>query len=135
MRSVLLAGCWVFAAATAATLRPQAELRCEAHGSGPLLDCTVRLRDGANGAPLQGAQVTLGATMPSMPMAHSVKPMPAGPTGTPGEYRATLELEMLGVWAVQIDIAGPVRERIVRALRVEDCPDGKRCPVPPARAR
>jgi hypothetical protein len=135
MKLVLLAGCFFVAAATAATPRPQADLRCEAHGTGPLLDCTVRLRDGASGAPLQGAQLTLGATMPSMPMAHSVKPMPAAPTGTPGEYRATLELEMLGIWAVQIDIATPVRDRIVRPLRVEDCPDGRRCPVPPARSR
>lgn len=135
MKNVLLVGGLFAAGALAATPRPQAELRCEAHGTGPLLDCTVRLRDAASGAPLQGAQVSLSATMPSMPMAHSVKPMPAAPTTTPGEYRATLELEMLGIWAVQIDITAPVRDRIVRPLRVEDCPDGKRCPVPPARSR
>jgi hypothetical protein len=116
-----------------APARPATELRCASHGQGPLLDCTVRLRSAA-GAALDGAQVTLGATMPSMPMAHSVKPVPAKPTGQPGEYRGTLELEMLGVWAVQVDIAGPVRDRVVRPLANDECQPAMPCSAAPARA-
>lgn len=119
------------AAAAQAPARPATELRCESHGDGPLLDCTVKLR-AASGAPLDGARVTLGANMPSMPMAHSVKPIPARPTGQPGEYRGTLALEMLGVWAVQVDIAGPARDRVVRPLAVVDCQAPARCPAGPA---
>ena len=116
------------AAGAAAAPRPQVDLQCEAFGMGPQLECTVRLR--ASGAPLVGAQVTLGASMPSMPMAHTVKPAAAAPTGQPGEYRGRLELQMTGVWAVQVDVAGPVRDRVVRPLRIDDCEDDRRCPVP-----
>ena len=115
--------------AVAAAPRPQVDLQCEAFGMGPQLECTVRLR--ASGAPLVGAQVTLGASMPSMPMAHTVKPAAAAaPTGQPGEYRGRLELQMTGVWAVQVDVAGPLRDRVVRPLRIDDCEGDRRCPVP-----
>ena len=113
----------------AAAPRPQVDLQCEAFGIGPQLECTVRLR--LSGAPLAGAQVTLGASMPSMPMAHTVKPAAALPTGQPGEYRGRLELQMNGVWAVQVDVAGPVRDRVVRPLHIDDCDGDRRCPVPP----
>jgi hypothetical protein len=118
--------------AAAAAPRPQVELACVAHGMGPQLDCTVRVA--RDGKPLDGLQVTLGATMPSMPMAHSVKPSTAQPTGRAGEYRGTLGLEMLGAWAVQVDLAGPVRDRVVRTLAVDECEGDKRCPVAPAAA-
>jgi hypothetical protein len=108
--------------------RVQADLTCVMAGASLEIDCTVRLRRG--GQPLDGAQVTLGATMPSMPMAHSVRPAPAKPTGrTPGEYLGRLDLEMTGVWAVQIDVSGPTRDRIVRRIRLEDCPQDRRCEV------
>lgn len=114
----------------AATPRPEVDLQCVVFGMGPQLECTVRLR--AGGAPLAGAQVTLGASMPSMPMAHTVQPAAATPTGRPGEYRGRLALEMNGVWAVQIDVAGPARDRVVRPLRIDDCEGERRCPAPPA---
>lgn len=124
-----LAALLLAAEAAVAAPRPEVELRCVAFGMGPQLECTVRLRSA--GAPLSGAKVTLGASMPSMPMAHTVKPAIAAPTSNPGEYRGRVELEMNGVWAVQVDIAGPVRERVVRPLRIEDCDGDQRCPVGP----
>ncbi len=130
-----LACCVALLASTSAALaapRPEVDLQCVAHGSGPLLECTARVATG--GAPLAGARLTLGATMPSMPMAHTVKPVPATATGRPGEYRGTLQLEMNGDWAVQVDLAGPPRDRVVRVLRVDECPGDQRCPVAPARA-
>lgn len=125
--------CWLAVGPALAAPRPAVDLQCVAFGAGPQLECTVRLR-ATDGAPLSGASVTLGATMPSMPMAHSVKPTTAAPSGQPGEYRGLLQLEMHGVWAVQVDIAGPVRDRVVRPLRVNECADGRRCPIEPASA-
>lgn len=118
----------------AAAPRPSVDLQCVAFGMGPQLECTVRLRQ-AGGQPLVGATVTLGATMPSMPMAHQVRPAVAAPTATPGEYRGRLELEMSGVWAVQVDITGPVRERVARSLQIDECDGDRRCPVPPVAAQ
>jgi hypothetical protein len=48
-----------------------------------------------------------------MPMAHQVKPVRAKPGGAPGEYRARLELEMSGEWAVKLRLAGPMRDQLI----------------------
>ncbi len=118
--------------AAAQAARAKVNLRCDAVAIGPTLDCVVQLA-ARDGKPLDGAQVMLGASMPSMPMAHRVKPTVAAPTGEPGEYRGRLELEMSGVWALQIDIHGPLRDRAVMRLQAEECPEGqKRCAVRPA---
>jgi hypothetical protein len=55
----------------------------------------------------------MSADMPSMPMAHNVKPVKAQAGQAPGEYRAKLDLEMLGVWAVKLRLAGPVRDQLI----------------------
>lgn len=128
---VVVLGIALAGAAHAAAERAAVELRCESFGNGPQLECVARLRS-ADGAPLQGAKVTLGATMPSMPMAHSVAPAAAAPTGQPGEYRGLLRLEMPGVWAVQVDVAGPLRDRAVRSLRVDACAAQQRCVAGPS---
>jgi branched-chain amino acid transport system permease protein len=118
--------------AQAAPPRVSATLHCVSYGVGPLLECTVQLRRA--GQPLSDAQVKLGAHMPSMPMAHSVKPVAAAATATAGEYRGVLELEMEGVWAVAIDVSGKdLRDRIVMPVSVGDCETNKRCVAPPAR--
>ncbi len=112
--------------------RPQAELQCVSYGMGPMLECTVDLKR-RDGTPLEGAQLTLGALMPSMPMAHTVKPVKAAPTGKPGQYRGTMELEMLGVWAVEMDISGPMRDKLARNLVVQECKGHDRCPAAAAK--
>jgi len=106
--------------------RPQVALKCVSYGMGPMLECVVDLKR-REGTALDGAQMSLGALMPSMPMAHTIKPMKATPTGVPGQYKATLELEMLGVWAVNVDIEGPVREKVSRNLVVHECESNARC--------
>jgi hypothetical protein len=89
----------------------EARLHCKPAGSELTYDCLIRLTRG--GEPLGGAQVTVGADMPSMPMAHNVKPSKAKPGKKPGEYRARLDLEMTGEWAVKLRLAGPVRDQLV----------------------
>lgn len=112
--------------------RPAVALQCVSYGTGPMLECVVDVKR-AGGVPLEGAQLTLGAIMPSMPMAHTIKPMKAAPTGVPGQYKATLELEMLGVWAVDVDISGPLREKVSRNLLVHECQGNDRCAATPAK--
>lgn len=124
---VLLGACALSAAAQ--STRAKVDLRCEAVGRGPTLEC-VTLIAATDGKPIDGAQVQLGATMPSMAMAHHVKTVTAAPTGKPGEYRGTLVLEMSGVWAVQIDVAGPLRDRAVVRVQADECKaNEKRCAV------
>jgi hypothetical protein len=90
---------------------PQASLDCKATGEDFVYECSVMLKRG--GQPLQGAEVTVGADMPSMPMAHNVRPAKARPGTKPGEYKVRLELEMLGEWAVKLRLAGPVRDQLI----------------------
>ncbi|MFY9315480.1 MAG: FixH family protein [Burkholderiales bacterium] len=89
----------------------QGELACKPLPTDFVYDCTIRLarRD----QPLAGASVTVGADMPSMPMAHNVKPVKAAPGKAPGEYQAKLELQMLGEWAVRLRLRGPVNDQLV----------------------
>lgn len=117
-------------AAVGQPVRPQVDMACVAYGSGPQLECTLQVSRGA--VPADGLKVVLGATMPSMPMAHSVKPAAAAPTGRPGQYRGVLALEMNGHWNVLADLSGPLRERVVRTFAVDECEGEPRCPVAPA---
>jgi hypothetical protein len=95
----------------AASAQTRADMQCKATGKDLIYDCVIRLARG--GEPVNGAQLTVGADMPSMPMAHSVKPVKARPGKGPGEYRVRLDLEMQGEWAVKLRLAGPVRDQLV----------------------
>ena len=91
--------------------RVQAALDCRFTGTDFVYDCVIRLERG--GAPLAGVQITVGADMPSMPMAHNVKPVKATPGRDAGTYEARLDLEMTGEWAVKLRLSGPVRDQLV----------------------
>ena len=90
---------------------PKAELACKSTGTDFVYDCTIRLARA--GKPLEGAKVTVGADMPSMPMAHNVRPQRAKSGTKPGEYTVRLDLEMLGEWAVKLRIGGPVKDQLI----------------------
>ena len=63
--------------------------------------------------------------------AEAVPRLPDGPISRPpqaGTYQARLTLEIHGDWAVQLNLSGPLRDRVLTTLRFE--PDK----VSPARA-
>ena len=103
--------CLILAAPSALAQSVQAELGCTPTATDFVYDCRIRLARG--GQPLSGVEITVGADMPSMPMAHNVRPVKARPGKLPGEYRAKLDLEMLGEWAVKLRLAGPVRDQLI----------------------
>ena len=95
----------------ASAQRAHAELRCLPTKTDFIYDCTIKLA--RNGQPLPGAEISVGADMPSMPMAHNVKPVKAKPGKAPGEYQAQLDLEMLGEWAVKLRLGGPLKDQLI----------------------
>ena len=106
---------------------PRGELACMSTGTAFVYDCTLRLTRG--GKPLEGVQVTVGADMPAMPMAHNVKPQKARPGTRPGEYLVRLDLEMLGEWAIRFRLRGPVRDQLILHYDFDDkgaVPAGRR---------
>ena len=94
------------------------DLACKSTGTDFVYDCTIRLTRA--GKPLAGAKVTVGADMPSMPMAHNIRPQQAKPGTKPGEYTVRLDLEMLGEWAVKLRIGGPVRDQLILHYEFDD---------------
>lgn len=121
----------VAVSAAAAQARAKADVSCRPAADAALrYDCTIRLTDARSGAPLAGATLTIGAEMPSMPMAHNIRPLKAMPTAEPGVYNVRLELEMHGDWALRIDVAAPMRDRVIVPLRFDD-----NAVRPPARSR
>lgn len=110
-------GCAVAAAAE----RVKADVSCQPGPKFLQYDCTIKLTNARTGAPLTKADLTVGAAMPSMPMAHNVRPVKATPIETPGTFRARIELEMHGDWTLQLDVAGgDVHDRVIKILHLED---------------
>lgn len=108
MRVLLLLCALVPAVGMAQT---RADMQCKAAGKDLIYNCTIRLARADQ--PVEGAQLTVAATMPSMPDAHAVKPVKARPGKGPGEYLVRLDLDMQGDWDVKLRLSGPVRDQVV----------------------
>jgi YtkA-like protein len=101
-------------------VRAKAAVTCVSAGQVLEYDCTIRLANARSGEPLSGLTVSVGADMPSMPGMHNVRPVKATEQAEKGVYQVRLELEMHGDWAVQIDLRGAVRDRVIATLRFEE---------------
>lgn len=109
--SVLIAG------AARAADRAEAEVTCLPTRDKLVYDCLVRLTNLQSKAVVTGAEVMVSADMPSMPMAHNVRPVSAAPiSGEPGVYGFRLHLEMQGEWALKIGVNKPFRDLVIRVL-------------------
>jgi hypothetical protein len=100
--------------------RARATVTCKAAAEKFAYDCIFKLTNARTGAALDNARVTIGADMPTMPMAHNVRPVTATATGAPGEYQARVTLEMYGDWAVRLTIAGALRDQLVEILNFSE---------------
>jgi hypothetical protein len=120
IRSILAAAIAGFGATAAlAADRASAVIECKATPEALVYDCLIRVNNARTSAPLDGATVTVGADMPSMPMSHNVRPVIAKATGRPGEYQARLALEMHGDWALRLTVTGPLRDQLVAVKRFD----------------
>jgi len=118
--------------ADAAGIRAKADVTCQPAADKLQYDCIIRLTNSRTNEPLTGATLTVGADMPSMPMMHNVRPVKATPGEGPGTYQVRLTLEMHGDWALQLNLSGPLRDRVVTIIRFD--PD-RATPAPPPRAQ
>jgi hypothetical protein len=126
-------GLSLLSAETHAQVRAKADITCKQAG-GPLqYDCVVKLIDARSNAPLTGVTLSIGADMPSMPGIHHLRPAQAAEDAEKGTYRARLVLDMHGEWALQLNLLGPVRDRVVTLLRFEGAEVTK--PKPGERSR
>ena len=107
------------AGSTLAQVRTKADVACRPAAATLQYDCTIMLTNLRTNEPLTGVTLTVGADMPSMPMMHNVRPVKAVPGQTPGTYQARLALEMHGDWALQLNLSGPLRDRVVSTMRFD----------------
>ncbi len=118
MRRVAVAACLavLVSVASAQVPRLRVDLGCQPTEASLVFLCTVDVADPA-GKAVEGVEVTLSADMPSMPMAHNVRPVKAEPVaGRPGRYQARITLEMTGEWAVRLRFDAPRPDVVVRKL-------------------
>ena len=108
----------VLSSAASAGERAKADVDCKATDEKLVYDCMIMLMNKKSGDPIPGAKIVVKADMPSMPMAHNAPPVNAKAMGKPGNYHARLKLEMHGEWALTIDVSGPLRDRLVKKLRL-----------------
>jgi hypothetical protein len=105
--------------AVAANVRAKADVTCRPASDKLVYDCLIKLTNSRTGEPLTGIMLTVGADMPSMPMAHNVRPVKATPGHAAGEYHIRIALEMHGDWALQLDLSGAVHDRVMTMMRFE----------------
>jgi len=96
--------------------RVKAHVKCEKTDIKFEYDCQIMLMGKKSGKPIEGAEFETSADMPSMAMAHNVKPVMAIPGKKPGTYHVRIQLEMYGEWALKIDLKEPMRDRLIHKM-------------------
>ena len=90
---------------------------CMTHEQALTYMCKVNLSH--HGEPATDVGISVSAVMPSMPMAHNIKPVLAIPVAdVPGQYMFVLELEMKGTWRLVYNITRPFVDRLHETLMV-----------------
>ncbi len=100
--------------------RAKALVQCEKTDIRLVYDCLIMLMGKKSGKPMEGAKFEVGADMPSMPMAHNVKPVMAMPGKKPGTYHVRIQLKMYGEWALKIDLKEPMRDLLIHKMHFGD---------------
>ena len=115
-RALLVTGLGLLPMLAAAGERKAAEVECKPTEQKLVYNCMITLKGKKSGTPIADAEFMVSAAMPSMPGVHNVRPVPAEPHGMPGMYRARLQFEMTGEWALKLDFTKPSRDRLIRKL-------------------
>jgi hypothetical protein len=101
-----------FTALNAAAIKT--ETNCEKTDVRLQFDCLVIMKQGDDY--INNAEVLVGADMPSMPMAHNVKPVSIEKSDNDGEYYFVIQLEMSGEWKFIYNFIKPKRDKVFEKL-------------------
>ena len=112
-----------------AQVRARADIACTSAPQALQYDCIIKLANSRTNEPLTGLTLTIGADMPSMAGAHNLRPVSATEDSGKGTYRARIILEMHGDWALQLNLSGSIRDRVVKMLRFEGDRVGEAAPA------
>ena len=105
------------AIALSANERPMVNVECKPTDEKLIFECTFDVMGKKSHQPIEGAAFKVNADMPTMPLAHNVRPIRPDPVdGTPGRYEGRLELEMLGEWVIKMTFDKPVRDIVIEKV-------------------
>ena len=105
------------AIALPASERPMVNVECKPTDEKLIFECTFDVMGKKSHQPIEGAAFKVNADMPTMPLAHNVRPIRPDPVdGTPGRYEGRLELEMLGEWVIKMTFDKPVRDIVIEKV-------------------
>ncbi len=96
--------------------RAMADVECTPTEQKLVYDCMIHLMGKKSKANLVGASIKIKADMPTMPMAHNVRPVEVEPMAKPGMYKARIQLEMHGEWVLRMEIGGPTRDLLIKKV-------------------
>ena len=101
--------------------RPMVKVECAPTDEKLVFHCTFDVMGRKSHQPIEGAAFKVNADMPTMPLAHNVRPMRPEPVaGKAGTYEGKIELEMLGEWALKLTFDAPVRDIVIEKLTFGD---------------
>ena len=97
--------------------RPMVKVGCEPTDEKLVFHCAFDVMGKKSHDPIEDAAFKVNADMPTMPLAHNVRPIRPEPVaGAPGRYEGRLELEMLGEWAIRMTFDQPVRDIVIEKV-------------------
>ena len=97
--------------------RPEVDVNCKPTKEKYVYHCMFDVTGKKSQEPIKAAIFRVNANMPTMPMAHNVKPIEPVPIPEkPGTYHGNLQLEMMGEWTLKMTFKKPVRDVVVRKL-------------------
>ena len=109
------------AIALAAGERPMVKVECKPTEDKLVFHCTFEVMGKKSHEPIEGAAFKVNADMPTMPLAHNVRPIRPEPVaGTPGRYEGKIEVEMLGEWTIKMTFDEPVRDIVIEKVTFGD---------------
>lgn len=107
----------VISTSSPAAGKKSGQVECAATDVRLAYDCIITLTNKKTGQAIKDAEFTVSADMPSMPGAHTVKPVAVMNHGM-GMYHVQLVLEMYGEWALIMDFTLPKRDRVVTKVTI-----------------
>lgn len=116
--AVVLLGPWGGYPPAHAAERMRAEVNCKPTEKPLVVHCVIKLFGRNSGTPIEGAKFKMYLSMPSMPMAHHMKPVDGKPGHAPGEYQAMFYFEMAGEWMIDIRTSVPARDQMQHKIMV-----------------
>ncbi|MGI9408987.1 MAG: FixH family protein [Hyphomicrobiaceae bacterium] len=99
-----------------ATERPKVDVDCKPTEQKLVYACTFSVKGRKSGKAIDAADFNVSADMPSMPMAHNVRPIVPERAKAPGTYNGKLHLEMAGEWALKMTFKKPVRDIVIKKM-------------------